>query len=182
MTIAPGTYALDPSNATLRVRTGKGGAAAMAGHNLLIEVTDWSASLHVAEAPGEATAQLHAHSGSLKVREGTGGMQALDDGDRDNIEQTIVAEVLKGGTIEFTSTVIDAPGANGALLIRGDLDLLGTTRPIAFALESEPDGSFSAQAKVAQTEWGIKPYSSLFGALKVLDDLEVSLEGRLTPA
>jgi hypothetical protein len=181
VTLTPGTYALDPSNATLRVRTGKGGAAAKAGHNLLLEVTSWSGDLEVGDGPGEIRASLRADSGSLKVLEGTGGVQQLDDGDRDNIEQTIGAEVLKGGAIAFTSTVVDAPGANGTLLIRGDLDLLGTTRPIAFALEAQPDGSFSAQATVTQSEWGIKPYSSLFGALRVLDEVEVSLEGRLTP-
>src|SRR6202000_202824 len=97
-----------------------------------------------------------------------------------NIEQTIDAEVLKGGAIAFTSTLVDAPGANGTLLIRGDLDLLGTTRPIALALEPQPDGSFSARATVTQSEWGIKPYSSLFGALRVLDEVEVTLDGRLT--
>jgi hypothetical protein len=35
---------------------------------------------------------------------------------------------------------------------------------------------------VTQTRWGMKPYSALFGALKVLDDVEVVLDGRLQDA
>ena len=43
--ISAGSYTLGPEQATLTVRTGKGGAAAKAGHNLQIEVTSWSAAL-----------------------------------------------------------------------------------------------------------------------------------------
>ena len=34
---------------------------------------------------------------------------------------------------------------------------------------------------VAQTVWGMKTYAALFGALKVRDEVEVVLEGRLDP-
>ena len=179
MTIAPGTYALGPDNAMLRVRTGKGGAAARAAHNLVIEVTSWRGTLVVSRSPGDTSARLDADSGSLRVLEGTGGIQALGDDEIDTINQTIRDDVLKGGTIAFKSTVVEAPGSNGTLLIRGDLELLGTTRPIAFAVDTEPDGTFHADATITQTEWGIKPYSTLFGTLKVLDDVEVALDGRL---
>ena len=36
-----GTHTLGPQDGTLTVLTGKGGAAAKAGHNLTIEVTRW---------------------------------------------------------------------------------------------------------------------------------------------
>ena len=45
MSIEPGTYTLGPENATLRIRTGRRGGAAKAGHDLLIEVTAWSATI-----------------------------------------------------------------------------------------------------------------------------------------
>jgi hypothetical protein len=31
---------------------------------------------------------------------------------------------------------------------------------------------------VTQSEWGMKPYSALFGTLKVADDVEVAVEAR----
>jgi polyisoprenoid-binding protein YceI len=32
---------------------------------------------------------------------------------------------------------------------------------------------------ISQSDWGIKPYSALFGALKVNDDITVEVEGSL---
>ena len=75
-----------PENATLTVRTKRTGAASKAGHDLLIEVTSWSATL---DPDADLALTLTADSRSLRVIEGTGGMQALDADDRANIDQTI---------------------------------------------------------------------------------------------
>jgi hypothetical protein len=32
-------------------------------------------------------------------------------------------------------------------------------------------------ATITQSGWGMKPYSALFGTLKVLDEVEIALEG-----
>ncbi len=37
----------------------------------------------------------------------------------------------------------------------------------------------SGTAVVTQSDWGMKPYSALFGALKVKDEVEVVLEGHV---
>jgi hypothetical protein len=97
MPVLPGTYELGPEHAQLTVTTRKAGAASKAGHSLLIEVTSWSAILQVGDDPADATIQLSADSRSLKVLEGTGGMQALGDADKASIKQTIDDDVLKGG-------------------------------------------------------------------------------------
>jgi polyisoprenoid-binding protein YceI len=104
-------------------------------------------------------------------------MQALGDEDKDNIHQTIDDEVLERRDIVFRSTRVER--AAGGLRIEGDLTLAGATRPIAFDLAIGDDGTIGATAVVTQTRWGMKPYSALFGALKVLDDVEVVLEGKL---
>lgn len=64
----------------------------------------------------------------------------------------------------------------------GDLELLGTRRPLTFELHASDDGHLTATATVKQTDWGIKPYSALFGTLKVVDEIQVSLDGRLPPS
>jgi polyisoprenoid-binding protein YceI len=178
MAIAPGHYTLGPNDATLTVRTRKAGAASKAGHNLRIEVTSWRATLDVAEDPAETAMALTADARSLRVREGTGGMQALGDDDMKNIEQTIDDEVLEGSAIEFRSRRVE-PGPNGALSVEGDLDLAGTSRPVTFALSTEDDGRVTGSARIKQTEWGIKPYSALFGTLKVVDEVDVEIDGTL---
>jgi len=172
-----GPHTLGPDNATLSVRTGRGGAAAKAGHDLLIDVTSWQATLEVGGNRAPVMIELHADAASLRVREGTGGMQALGDDDKAGIRQTIDDEVLKGEGIEFRSSEILA-GAGGRISVRGELKLVGNTRPIEFDLRISPDGELSASATLKQTDWGIKPYSTLFGALKVADEVEVVLDAR----
>jgi hypothetical protein len=176
VSIHPGTYELGPENGTLSVRTARTGAAAKAGHDLLIEVTAWEATLEVAEGGGPAGIVLRAVATSLRVREGTGGMQALDDDDRANIQQTIDDEVLKRQDIEFRSTEVQSAAGGGRLSVQGELTLLGTTAPIAFDLSVGDDGTLTGSAVVKQTDWGMKPYSALFGALKVADEVEVGID------
>jgi hypothetical protein len=140
-----------PQNATLTVRTGRAGAAAKAGHDLVIEVTQWDATV----AGDRVTVSVDPRS--LKVREGTGGMKALDEDDKRNIEQTIDAEILKGQPIAYRD---------------GALELNGQTRPLTVELTDT-----GGRATITQSDWGMKPYSALFGTLKVAD--EVIVEARV---
>ncbi len=171
MSLPPGTHTFGPSNGTLAVRTGRTGAAAKAGHDLLLHVTDWQATLAVGE---QTSIVLDADGTSLRVREGTGGMQALGDDDKANIEQTIDDDVLHGQPIEFRSTAAQADG--DTLSVQGELTLAGTTCPIAFDLAVDADGRLGGAVVVTQSDWGITPYSTLFGALKVADEVEVSID------
>jgi polyisoprenoid-binding protein YceI len=174
VSITAGSYRLGPADGTLAVRTTRTGAVAKAGHDLRLEVTAWEATLEVG---AETRIELTADATSLRVREGTGGMQALDEGDMANIETTIDDEVLKREPIAFRSTDVTPAGAGFG--VRGDLTLLGVTRPVAFDMVVA-DGTLSAVAVVKQTDFGIKPYSALFGALKVADEVQVELEARVS--
>jgi polyisoprenoid-binding protein YceI len=177
--LSSGTHRLGPNNATLSVRTKRAGAAAKAGHDLLIHVTSWEATIVADPDSGGTRIELLADPRSLRVIEGTGGMQALGEDDVANIHQTIDDEVLKGQEIAFRSSRVKAEGDGGRHAVGGELTLAGRTEPISFELLVTDDGALSAGAVVTQTAWGMKPYSALFGALKVHDDVEVALEGRL---
>jgi polyisoprenoid-binding protein YceI len=170
------TYRLGPDDGTLSVRTKRTGAAAMAGHNLLIDVTSWEATIELDQV---TSVVLEADGGSLRVREGSGGVQALQDEDIENIEQTIDDEVLMGETITFRSTHVERAGGAAGFRVAGELTLGGATRPLEFDLDIGLDGGLTATAVVKQTDWGITPYSGLFGALKVVDEVEVGLEASL---
>jgi polyisoprenoid-binding protein YceI len=177
VSLQAGAYRLGPDDGTLVVRTGRTGAAAKAGHDLVIEVTAWEATLQVGESPADTSVELHADATSLHVREGSGGMQSLGDDDKANIRTTIDDDVLKGQAIAFRSTAVT--GADRGLTVEGELTLGGSTRPLAFDLALGDDGRLSAAAVVKQTEWGIKPYSTLFGALKVADEVRVEIDAAL---
>jgi polyisoprenoid-binding protein YceI len=179
MPLQTGTHKLGPENGTLSVRTGRSGAAAKAGHDLLIHVTAWEATLDVRDDLAQSSIVLDADAGSLRVREGTGGIQGLGEDDKADIQKTIDDDVLKGKGIEFRSTAVQ-PAADGSRLgVQGELTLLGKTGPIAFDLAVGDDGRLSGSAVIKQTDWGIKPYSALFGALKVADQVEVAIDAGL---
>lgn len=173
MAIQAGNYKLGPDNATLRVKTGRHGAAAKAGHDLTIEVKSWEATLTVADDPAGSSAELSADATSLHVLEGVGGLQALGDDDKADIRKTIDKDVLKKKDISFTSTSVAAEG--DALSVTGDLTMGGKTKPVTFTLTGDGD-SIDGSAKVKQETWGIKPYSALFGALKVNDEVTVEIK------
>jgi polyisoprenoid-binding protein YceI len=178
MSIEPGTHRLGPENATLVVRTSRRGGAAKAGHDLLIEVTSWSATIEADPDPTRTRMTLSADSGSFKIVAGTGGIMPLGEGDKDAIRQTIDDELLKRTAIEFRSASV-LPADGGRLKVRGELELLGRPAPVSFVLHADDDGRLHGSATLAQTDWGLKPYSTLFGALKVADEVTVELDGTL---
>ena len=181
MSIDPGTYELGPQDGTLTVRTGKGGAASKAGHNLLIIVDRWGATVELAADPAQSVLELNADSTSFTVQEGTGGMKALSADDKQGIAQTINEEVFKGTSISFRSTAV-RPDGGGTFHVTGDLELSGGVNLIAFDVELSDAGRLTGSAAVTQTAWGMKPYSALFGTLKVADEVRVSIDAQLRPA
>ncbi|MCA1682920.1 MAG: YceI family protein [Actinobacteria bacterium] len=175
MSIQPGTHKLGPSNGTLRVKTGKTGAASKAGHNLVIEVTSWEATLVAAEDPAQTTIQLDADGGSLRVRDGSGGAKALSENDKKDIQKSIDKDVLKKKSVAFSSTSV-APTGDGQLAVQGDLTLVGTTKPVEFTLDVDDAGKLTGSASFNHCDWEIKQFSALFGALKVAEDVVVEID------
>jgi polyisoprenoid-binding protein YceI len=162
---------LGPDNASLHVLTYREGVAAKVGHDLVLEVTRWQADV-------EADAvELTADSRSLAVLEGRRGVKPLTDRDREEIRRNIEAKVLQGRPIAFRSTALRRDGAQ--LVVEGELTIGGATRPLAARLEVRPDGVATGTIPLTQSDFGIKPYRGLMGALKVRDELEVAIEAPL---
>jgi polyisoprenoid-binding protein YceI len=187
MTFTPGTYTLGPENGTLSVRTARSGAAAKAGHDLLIEVGAWEGVIKLAEDPAASSVTLTADAGSMRVLDGTGGMTKLDEGDKTGIKQTIDQDVLKGTAIAFESSAVRSADAQADSLrfdvdVDGELELFGRRAPVSFTLTIDDGGHLVADAKLEQTAWGIKPYSALFGALKVADEVQIAVDAQLPAA
>ncbi len=175
MAIEAGTYNLGPDNADLRVKTGRGGAAAKAGHDLTIDVTSWNATLTVGDS---SSLELNADATSLSVLKGEGGMNALGDDDKADIKKTIDKDILKAQDIQFRSS--DVTATDAGLKVNGDLTIAGKSQPVSFDLSVGDDGALSASTTLTQSDFGIKPYSALFGALKVKDDVEVFVVGKVS--
>jgi YceI-like domain len=175
--IRAGTHTLGPDSASLVVKTYREGVAAKAGHDLIIDVRDWEATLEVA-AEGSSL-RLRADPRSLYARDGLRGIKPLSDRDRDEIRKNIDEKVLGAEPVEFRSSAVEGADGGARLAVRGELTMHGQTRPASFALEVDDDGHLTGRAELVQSEWGIKPYRGLMGALKVRDSVEVVFDGRL---
>lgn len=180
MAATPGEFSLGPDTGRVVLKTTRAGLAAKAGHDLTIEVTRWSAQVEVpAEADGglaAATISADLDLGSLEVREGSGGAMPLTDRDRREIKKQI-GQILGSAAATFASSRVIPSGTSGGT-VEGTITLNGRTQPARLQVTAPGDGQYRGSATVAQTGFGIKPYSGFFGALKLKD--EVTLEFQLT--
>ncbi len=71
------------------------------------------------------------------------------------------------------------PADEDALVLDGDLELAETTRPLSARLAVAAGGRVTGTIRIAQSDWGIKPYRGLMGALRVRDDVEITIDTRL---
>lgn len=174
------TRVLGPQDGTLMVKTYREGVAQRIGHDLIMEVARWEATVDVARDGTIRSVQLNADPGSLHVREAHNGIKPLTDKDRDDIRASTQNKVLRGRPIVFASTAIDP--RDGAITVRGELTLADTTRPAAFDIAVSSDGRVTGTLPVTQSEWGIKPYKAFMGSLKVRDTVEIVLDVSLPSA
>ena len=155
--------------------TTREGAAAKAGHDLTIEVRSWSGEVTVEDSTAQL--QFTADSRSLNVLDGTGGIKSLTASDKDNIKKTIDKDVLKGCAISFSST---SGAINGdRLTVQGELELGGKRSPIQFDLFVNGD-RLTGRATVKQTNFGMKPYTAMFGTLRVADEIGVVIDAAIS--
>lgn len=175
-----GTYELGPGSGRVLVKTGREGLAARVGHDLTLEITQWSARVTVPADGGIAAATTTAELdlSSLTVREGTGGVKPLTDRDRRDIQATARKILDTGPKAMFTSSrVIPASsGPSSGGTIEGTLTLHGTSRPVHLQVTSPAPGQYQASTPIRQSEFGITPYSGFFGTLKLRDEVTVEFE------
>jgi hypothetical protein len=184
VTAIKGNFQLGPDTGRIVLKTGRAGLAAMAGHDLTLEITSWSAQVEVPDEDAggvtAATVTARLDLGSLAVREGSGGAKPLTDSDRRDIKKTI-GGILGDGEASFTSSRIVRSGASGGA-IEGTLTIKGKSQPVRLQVTEPQPGKYRGSATIQQTAFGIKPYTGLFGALKLRDEVGVEFEVDLNQA
>ncbi|MDP1850415.1 MAG: YceI family protein [Solirubrobacteraceae bacterium] len=169
MSIPEGSHTIGPSNGSLKVKTGKEGAAAKMGHNLTLDVKTWEATVEGGDSP---SIKLSADPSSLEVESGEGGAKPLGDKDKKDIKKTIDGKVLGSSQITFTSSEVSGSQA------KGDLSIAGQSSDVTVPLSVSGD-KISGSIQLNQKDFGIKPFSTMMGALKVTDQVTVEFEGNL---
>ena len=173
MNVKAGTYSLGPSDGTVRVKTGREGVAAKAGHDLTLEAANWKATITVDDDPSRTEVTATIEPRSLEVKEATGGAKPVSEKDKREIAKNITG-LLGNGSITFTSTSVEVQDTT--VQAAGELSIAGKSRPITLDLTAAPSGRLTGTMTVVQSEFGIKPYSAMLGALKVRDQVEIDLD------
>ena len=170
MSIPEGSHTIGPSNGSLKVKTGKEGAAAKMGHNLTLEVKSWEATVEGGDSP---SIKLTADPSSIECVSGEGGAKPLGDKDKKDIKKTIDNKVLGSQEISFTSSEVSDSQA------KGDLSIAGSSSQVSVPLNVSGD-KISGSIDLNQKDFGIKPFSTMMGALKVTDKVTVEFEGSIS--
>lgn len=180
MTIKPGTYNLGPTDGKLQVRTGRQGMAQKVGHDLTLEASNWKATVTVDPDPGQSEVKAIIEPRSLAVVAATGGAKPVSEKDKKDIMKNI-AGLLGNNSITFESTSVKARSDTSAT-VAGNLLIAGQSRQVTLDLTIEPNGDsarLTGRVPIVQSNFGVKPFTAMMGALKVKDEVEVDLDVRL---
>lgn len=171
----------------LLLMTSRDGLAAQAGHDLTIEINDWSAELTMSEDLRPVALTVRVDLNSLSVLDGTGGVKPLTDRDR----REIAANARKSlKSTQFPAATFSAAGFesagdggdDGGGVVPGTLALAGAERQVRLDVASTGPDRYLVTGSVRQTDFGIKPYSAFLGALRVSDIVGVRAEIDLSGA
>lgn len=169
-----------PTNSALQIRTAVAGAAAKMGHRLTLSITSWQAA--VAWDGGEpSTLDLVADLSSLEVLSGEGGITPLSGPEKATIRGNALKtlEVKRFPMIKCHAS--DISKTSDGYRLDAELTIHGTTKRLELELRVTELGDtwhLSADADVRQSDFGVKPYSMMMGALKVADTVTVSFDAK----
>jgi polyisoprenoid-binding protein YceI len=169
-------WSLDASGGELLIRTGVKGRAARMGHRLTIVMTQWRATVSWAGAQPVA-AELTVETDSFEVLRGEGGVKGLSGPERTLVRSNALKSLDAGRfpEIRFTAETIDK--TDDGYRLTGKLQIRGKSREHVIDLRTEDLGDswrMSADSRVSQSDYGVKPYSLLMGSVQVADDVTVS--------
>lgn len=170
-------WTLGASDGELLLHTGVTGTAARMGHRLTIAMRSWRATVDW-DGDGPSAVEVAVDLDSLDVVHGEGGMTPLSGAERalvrTNALKTLQTKRFPQAT--FRSSAIDRDG--DAVRLVGHLQLGGRSgeQTVDVRVErGDADWRISGEAVVRHTDFGIKQYSMLMGAMKVADEVRVGL-------
>ena len=180
------TFAIDTKKSSIVIQVFKDGAAAALAHDHVVDVRDFSGSI-VADAadPASATVEVTAKTASFfndesKLRKKFGLDGEMSEKDRksieDNMKSTEQLDVAGFPTVKFVSSSVSKDGAR--LKLNGKVTLHGVTKDVSMPLEAKVEGDTvtgTATFRLKTSDYGIKPYSALLGAVKNKDEIVLHL-------
>jgi polyisoprenoid-binding protein YceI len=162
---------IGPEHGRLLLYTSREGFAAQAGHDLTIEMTRWSGRVRVGVDPAASELTVTVDMGSMRIVDATGGVMPLSERDKREIlrngRKILSVDRYPEGTFVAEEISDDA--------VVGTLSVLGRSHwlRLAYWIDGE---RYRASGIVRQSDYGIRPFSAFFGALKLADPVRVEAE------
>jgi polyisoprenoid-binding protein YceI len=175
-------WSLDGSDGDLLIRTGVAGPAAAMGHRLTLAMRQWRATTHW-DGDEPVSAELIVEVGSLEVVRGEGGVTPLSGPEKILVRSNAARSLgtKRYPRITFEANAIDQ--TDEGFRLTGTLTIQATSREQVVDLRTDDQGKnwwLSSETAVRQSDFGVKPYSQLLGALRVADDVVVSFTAKRT--
>lgn len=145
------------------------------GHRLTLLMNSWDATVRWAD--GEPVAvQMTIDVDGLAVSHGEGGLMALSGPEKSMARSHALKSLDAGRFPSINFHADDIAQTDDGYRLGGTVEIHGTSRECIVELRVEDLGGawrMSGEADVRQTEFGVKPYSMLMGAMKVADIVTV---------
>ncbi len=169
-------WSIEGSDGELLIHTGVAGPAAAMGHRLTIAMRRWRATTQW-DGGEPVDARLTVDVGSLDVVRGEGGVTPLSGPEKVLVRRNALGslDARKYTRILFVTNAIEK--TDDGYRLSGALTIHGKTRPQIVDLSIDDQGDswrLSSETAIRQSDFGVKPYSQMLGALKVSDDVTVS--------
>jgi polyisoprenoid-binding protein YceI len=166
---------IDASAAQVFVYTFKEGLLSLVAHDLKLRFTRFHIDLDLPAGRLEGRFDAASLVTECAMRDGAPAHSVLSAKDRRDIEDNIRKDVLdhrRHPEIRFAATAIQE-GPSG-YQVSGRLSLQGRERPIAFAV-TRRGGTLRAEVRLHQPDYGIKPFSAVFGTLKIKPEITIEV-------
>jgi polyisoprenoid-binding protein YceI len=162
---------IDTQKSTLTIRVGKTGAFSAGGHEHEIHAPIHSGT---ADTGAHPAVEIHVNARELRVTD-----KDASEKERAEVQKTMLGpEVLDSEghqEIVFKSTGAESV-SQGRWMLHGNLTLREQTRPITVQVTLK-DGRYAGEAKVKQTDFGIKPPGK--AGVRAKDEVTIEFDVRL---
>lgn len=166
----------DESSTVCRIFTYKEGLLSPFAHDLRVNVTSFIIEVggngHFIKAAFDARS-LRVDCAMVDGRERP---DLLSEGDRKEIDRSIYREVLHADrypSIELVSSSVRK--YDSQYLVEGVLTLHGQPRDISFVVKKEDGTHYVCDVLLHLPAFGIKPFSTLFGAVRIKPDILIHM-------
>ncbi len=165
----------DQTSATCQIFTYKEGLLSTIAHDLRINVTSFVVEL----SDDDTSINGRFDAGSLHVDcamvNGIERRDLLSPLSMKEIDENILKDVLDAAThryIFFCSSSVTKE--NSSYRIKGTLTLRGREKEILFTAQNEDD-DYLAETRLNLPDFGIKPFSALFGTIRIKPDILIRI-------